>query len=193
MAIRRRKGRARKPAARVRKEVTVAITKTDEAAKAQGLELPALAVALLLDEWRRATMEGQGGAFVRLPRERYDGAGNLWSVVRRPGEPRDKIVLVREGAHYQSRAAENEAARAESEIARKRRALDQCSSSLEQALKSGDAMKASKTRETIEALEEDLRALEVLNEAAKKAAGEATLQEWEFPLDLEGVALSVGS
>jgi len=155
------------------------------------LEFPPLAMALLLDEWRRATMEGQGGMFVRLPRERYDGAGNLWSVVRRPFGEVDRIVLVREAAHYQARAASCEAARVESEIGRKTKVLEASSSALEAALRVGDSLKAASIRETSEALEADLAVLASRLGELREAASAPSVQEWEFPLGLEGVSLKV--
>jgi hypothetical protein len=176
----------------IKDRADVPVVKAIEKEAVKELELPPLAVALLLDEWRRATMEGQGGMFVRLPRERYDGEGNLWSVVRRLAGDTDVIVLVREAAHYQARAASNEVTRCEGEIGRKLRALEGQTEALENALRTRDTLKSAQVRETIEALEEDLRGLAERTKSARVTEAAASLQEWEFGLGLAGWRLHLG-
>ncbi len=163
--------------------------KEPEAAK--GLSFPPIAVALLLDEWRRATMEGQGGHFLRLPRERYDGSGNLWSIVRRPGVEHDSLVLIREGSHYQRMSAINDADRIEAEIATTRRLHEAVASTLKIAVTSRDSLRAASYRETLEALDANLRQLEARLAAARERAGKAEKDEWVFSLGLEGIQLVV--
>src|SRR5437868_3947972 len=118
--------------------------------------LPPVACGLLMDEWRRATMEGQGGWFVRLPRERYDGQGNLWTVVRRNVDDGEKIVLVREKKHYQAMAARNELERAEGEYGHKLKLHRQVSNDLLRVRASGDTLKSAQLAERAEALSKDL-------------------------------------
>lgn len=162
------------------------------------IELPAIAAALLLDEWRRATMEGQGGWFVRLPRERYDGKGNLWTVVRRPIGDEERIVLTRETKHYQTMAARNELERLESEYGHKlklKREVDAELLRIRGAMNKKNeeifTLRKAKLEETSGAADADLRALEPKLEELRRLAGEGGSEEWDFSLDLRGTKLLV--
>jgi hypothetical protein len=140
-----------------------------------------LAVALLLDEWRRATMEGQGGWFVRLPRERYDGEGNLWTVVRRNfSDNEERIVLVCEQRHYQCMAASNEMARIEQERAQALNALS--------ALGFGKGPVLDRNRGFIK---ENIAHLNQKIEDLAMQSKKREPKEYFFPLDLSGYRFAV--
>jgi len=153
--------------------------------------LPPVACGLLMDEWRRATMEGQGGWFVRLPRERYDGQGNLWTVVRRNVDDQEKIVLVQEAKHYQAMAARNELERVKGELGHKQKLHQQVSNDLLRVRAEKNALKEARYSEQAEALAKDVDALEQQVKKLEVSMEEPKRWEEAFALDLRGVRLRV--
>lgn len=146
------------------------------------VELPLIAMALVLDEWRRATMEGQGGWFVRLPRDRYDGHGNLWTVVRRTVGAEERIVVICETKQYQAMASSNELRHLQAEYERKVKAYRSTLTDLEQS--GNKPLRAAKLTESSEAIERDLAQTEARLDELRAAAVEKSTREWDFPLDL---------
>ena len=147
--------------------------------------LPPIAAALLLDEYRRHLGE-EGRAFMRAPREQYDGQGNLWSVTYRDSSDKReaRLALTCHENHTGWVRARNEAYQAESDLAHVLTTTRGLLSSYKAAVAASDNVLAVTLRERLDELETERQRLRKCIDGFRAQYTQPSIIEYRFPPNL---------